>query len=346
MLLFSSAAPAQNLAPVAAPSFGSTCDDLDTAPLAAAIDNEIAKMGKMQGTLQFGDKSVSYADYASKTLAPLSALAKRGAPSLCAELPKKFVFYRNPTAAAGHFTVYCNAAIRASRTKKGPYQHALYKKPPGDLAKSTTEQIIDGALNGKGLELLYMEHPAEVNSVHVEGSATVQLDDGTTISISADGNNGFPYTNVSKLFAADGKIPKNYQQKPGLNKTRSWFMDHPDDLWTYWKKNPHYVWFKEKKGAAASGKFGDLTAGRSLAVDPLFIPFGAAVWFRTDRPNFAPDGKVTGWASYGRLALGQDTGAGIKGAGRVDVFYGSGEFAQQAAGVTGRPGEIYALLAK
>jgi membrane-bound lytic murein transglycosylase A len=346
MVGFSSVALAQNLQPVATPPLGAACDDLETAPLAEALDREAATMQKMSGALQIGGRAVPYAEYARTTIAPLAQLARQGAAALCAALPSKFAFYRNAGVGPGHFTVYYNPIIKASRTKHGAFQYALYKKPTGDLAKLTTEQVLTGGLDGKGFELVWMEDPAIVNAVHVEGSATVQLDDGTTISIGADGNNGLPYTNISKLLLADGKIPKNYNAKPGMNKTRSYFSEHKDLLFEYWKKNPHWVWFKEKKGAAAGGKFGELTGGRSLAVDPAFVPLGAAVWIRTDKPTFGPDGKVASFASYGRVALGQDTGAGIKGAGRVDVFYGSGDYAQQAAQVTGRPGEIYVLLAK
>jgi membrane-bound lytic murein transglycosylase A len=66
---------------------------------------------------------------------------------------------------------------------------------------------------------------------------------------------------------------------------------------------------------------------------------------RTDKPGIVAN-KVAGWYSYGRVAMAQDTGAGIVGPGRVDVFFGTGEYAQQASAVTTRAGEIYALLAK
>jgi membrane-bound lytic murein transglycosylase A len=113
----------------------------------------------------------------------------------------------------------------------------------------------------------------------------------------------------------------------------------------YWARNPHFVFFKEVTGAAASGKYGELTAGRSLAVDGAYIPLGAAVWFHCEKPVIG-DNKVSGWQPYGRVALGQDTGSGIKGAGRVDVFYGSSDYAMAASAVTDKPGEIYVLLAK
>jgi len=323
---------------------GAQCDDLDPAALAEAIDREVAIFSRKSDVWTIGTTRVPVAEYAQKTLAPLAALARRGSAAMCAELPRRFRFFRNPGAGPGKFTAYHNPVIRASRTKKGPYRFPLYKRPPGALANLTTEQILAGGLDGKGLELLWLDDPTEVNAVHVEGTATVYLDDNTVISIGSDGHNGHPYQNVSALLLKDNKIPKNQVTPLGITRARKYFMDHPDELWKYWAKNPHYVFFKEKKSLGGT-KFGDLTPGRSLAIDPAFIPQGAAVWIRTDKPAIA-DNKVAAWISYGRVALGQDTGSGIKGAGRVDVFFGTGEYAQQASAVTTRPGEIYVLLAK
>ncbi|MSP60191.1 MAG: hypothetical protein EXR72_07580 [Myxococcales bacterium] len=336
------------LVAVPPPNLGARCDDLDPIALAEAIERELPAMQKMSASIDFAGRPVPFAEYARKTLAPLAALARQGTEALCAALPAKFTFYRNPDAGAGKFTAYHNPIIRASRQKQGVYQFPLYRRPKGPLAALTTAQIIAGGLAGQNLELLYLADPTELNAVHVEGSATVILDDNTTIAIGSDGHNGHPYQNVSKALAADNKIPKAQVTPIGMTRARKYFQEHPDDLWVYWGKNPHYVFFKEKAvpgGQAASGRFGALTAGRSLAVDPTHVPLGAAVWFRTDMPAIK-DNKVGSWVSYGRVALGQDTGAGIKGAGRVDVFFGTGEYAQQASAVTTRPGEIYILLAK
>jgi membrane-bound lytic murein transglycosylase A len=340
------------LVQVPAPTMGPLCDDLagrDGAALADAIDREIAIFSKKPGTLQFGARAVTNAEYARQTLAPLAAAARQGDKALCAALQTKFTFWRNPDAGPGKFTAYHNPVLRASRTKKAPYLHPVYRRPPGPLAQLTTEQILKGGLDGKGLELFYFADATEVNALHVEGSASVQLDDGSWTAIGSDGHNGHPYQNVGKLVAADGKIPKDQQTPVGMTRARKYFIDHPAELALYWAKNPHYVFFKEKdgKGGAASGRFGPLTAGRSLAVDPEHVPLGAAVWFRTDMPRIDEKAnRVAEWISYGRVALGQDTGAGIKGAGRVDVFFGTGDYAQAASAVTTRPGEIYVLLAK
>src|SRR6266702_661776 len=167
------AARAAELEPVAAPDLGAACDDMELKPLADAIDREVGKMQTMSGGLSFGSTQVSYRDYAQKTLAPLAALARKGADALCPALRTRFTFWRNPGVGPGKFTAYQNPVVRASRTKKGAFQFPLYRRPPGALAALTTAQVIAGGLNGKGLELIYLADATEVNLVHVEGSANV-----------------------------------------------------------------------------------------------------------------------------------------------------------------------------
>ncbi len=336
-------ARAQNLVPVPTPNLGAQCDNMDPAPLAEALERAAAALEKQNGTIQIGAHAVPTGEYARKTLRPLAALARQGTAALCAALPRQFDFYRNPGAGAGHFTVYHNPVLRGSRVKKAPYLFPLYKRPAGADAKLSTADILGGKLDGKGLELVWLDSLSEANKLHIEGSASVQLDDGSLLQLSSDGHNGLPYSNVGKMWLAEHELPKEYKGMVGA--TRRYFHDHPDDLRTYWMRNPHFVFFKVKQGMPASGKFGALIPGRSIAVDPSWIPHGSVVWLRTDQPAIT-DNKVTGWVSYGRVSVADDTGAAIKGPARVDVFFGTGEYAEAAAEATSRPGEIYVLLAK
>ena len=47
-----------------------------------------------------------------------------------------------------------------------------------------------------------------------------------------------------------------------------------------------------------------------------------------------------------RFALDQDTGGAIRGAGRVDIFMGTGDRAKQRAGLIKGEGELYYLVLK
>jgi hypothetical protein len=64
------------------------------------------------------------------------------------------------------------------------------------------------------------------------------------------------------------------------------------------------------------------------------------------KPIFAKDGVILGWAPFGRYVLNQDTGGAIRGPGRVDLFWGGGPFGRIAAGHLKHSGALYFLLLK
>jgi len=105
--------------------------------------------------------------------------------------------------------------------------------------------------------------------------------------------------------------------------------------------NPSYVFFRKLKGK--EGPIGSqgvvLTSGRSLAVDRRYSQLGAPIWLSA---NFDDEnGK-----KLQRLMVAQDTGGAIKGPIRGDVFWGSGEIAEQLAGTMKAKGSIYVFYPK
>ena len=76
-----------------------------------------------------------------------------------------------------------------------------------------------------------------------------------------------------------------------------------------------------------------ITAKRSIAVDPNFVPLGAPVWL-----------EKSGASSLSRLMIAQDTGGALKGAQRADIFFGTGPKAGDAAGVIRDAGRRVQLL--
>lgn len=366
------------------------CDDLDAESLVQALTAELPQLlapGSAPVPIQFGRVRMSLAEYARSTLQPLLLLARRGRAALCAALPRQFELHRLAAADRGLFSAYFHPLLRGSRTRHGPYQFPLYRRPEDAASQLTTAEILAGGLDGKSLELVYLTSLGTALNVHIEGSATVQLDDGTEINLTTDGNNGHPYTNPFKLARKDGVIPAESKPAepaasarspapsasssasdatsaakppsasaqtnsvesapaPGRSRTRIFFDEHPDLLRTYWEKNPHFVFFKPTP-LRGTGKFGELIAGRSVAVDAAQVPLGAALWMRTELASAAADQGASGALRHtpvARLALAQDTGAAIRGVGRVDVFVGSGSAAAIAAAFTSRPGELYLIV--
>jgi membrane-bound lytic murein transglycosylase A len=72
---------------------------------------------------------------------------------------------------------------------------------------------------------------------------------------------------------------------------------------------------------------------RLVAIDPDYTPLGAPVWIEKD-----------GGDPIRSLMVAQDTGGAIKGPQRVDVFYGTGDAAGDAAGQVKDGGRLVVLL--
>jgi membrane-bound lytic murein transglycosylase A len=76
-----------------------------------------------------------------------------------------------------------------------------------------------------------------------------------------------------------------------------------------------------------------VTTGRTVAVDPAYVPLGAPVWI-----------EKAGADPIHRLMIAQDTGSAIKGAQRADIFFGTGDAAGLAAGKLRDPGRMVVLM--
>ena len=130
----------------------------------------------------------------------------------------------------GLLTGYYEPVMEGSRTAQGKFQTPVYKRPTdlvnvvdeADRASKpeglthvrqtaagvspypTRAEIDQGALAGKGLELLYLEDPVEVFFMHIQGSGRIHLTDGTTVRINYDGKNGHPYKSIGRYLIDSG----------------------------------------------------------------------------------------------------------------------------------------------
>jgi membrane-bound lytic murein transglycosylase A len=329
----------------AAPAASPSCDDLDLGALEAALVREITLLQAKSGPpLKIGERSVSPLEYSNKTLRPLWTAVKAGdRAALCATLKSGFTWHREQGNTL--ITAYHTPTVKGSRTQDATYRWPLYKRP-ADATRHSTAQILAGSLAGKGLELVWLADAYDALALHVEGAAQIELSDGTTLAVGTNGHNGMAYQNVSKLLAAAGKMPGGpppQSSQPGNPKARKYFTEHPEDLAVYWGRNPHFVFFKEVQ-KAGGGRFGELTPGRSAAVDPERVPMGAVLFVRANKP-VVQNGTVTGWTPFERVMLAQDTGAGIKGA-RMDLYFGTDEESLLAAQTMSVQGEVFVLLGK
>ena len=265
--------------------------------------------------------------------------------------------------AEGLFTGYYEASLRGAWEKDARYRIPVYGRPADlvmvDLGRfrdalrgrtiagrvengelkpyATRAEIEAGALEGKGLELLWVDDPVDLFFLHIQGSGRVEMKNGGTLLLSYDGKNGHDYRSIGSALIERGEISKD---KASMSALRKWLTMHPKKMKEIFTVNPSFVFLRERKGGGPIGALGvPLTAGRSLAVDRAFLPLGAPFWLDTVDP-------LDSSKPLRRLVTAQDTGGAIKGAVRGDLFWGHGEEAEQNAGSMKVKGSYYLLLPK
>lgn len=231
--------------------------------------------------------------------------------------------------APAKFTGYFEPELRGSRAPSRLFTVPVYRRPAdlGDKPYYTRAEIEQGALKGKGLEIVWVQDPVALYEAQVQGSARVHLAEGGALSLGFDGSNNRPYTAIGGVLADMGIMKREDATWPAI---RDWLKRHPQQGRDVMRKNERYIFFKDTRSAAPTGSEGvPLTAQRSLAVDTAYTPYGTPIWIETVRPVA---GKPGASESYRRLMVAQDSGTAIKGPARGDVFFGSSARAAEWAG--------------
>jgi len=240
-------------------------------------------------------------------------------------------------ASEGLFTGYYEIELNGSRQRRGRYQTPIYRRPsaPGAATRYSRAEIEDGALAGRGLELLWVDDPIDAFFLEIQGSGRVRLKDGGTVRVGYDGQNGQPYVPVGPLLVERGVMPRSQTTMMAIH---DWMSQHPAGGAALRRENPSYVFFRELSDDGPIGAEGVvLTAERSLAVDRAFIGLGIPIWLEADE-RFASAHSVR------RLVVAQDIGGAIKGSVRGDLFWGTGNAAASRAGVMNARGRYFLLL--
>ena len=248
----------------------------------------------------------------------------------------------------GLLTGYYEPQLRGSRTHLDGFDTPLYATPDdlltvdlGSIIPELKGRRVRGRLVGKtvvpyfargqleadpalkGREIVWLASALDAFVLEVQGSGRVQLQDGTIIRLGYADQNGQPYRSIGRYLVSQGALSVEQASMPGI---RAWLAAHPERLREVLDANPSVVFFQELPlGDPALGPRGAqgvaLTAGRSIAVDPAYIPLGAPVYLAT-----------TGDSNLQRLVVAQDTGGAITGAPRADFFCGAGDAAADMAG--------------
>ncbi len=246
----------------------------------------------------------------------------------------------------GLFTGYYEPLLHGSRHFGGAYTVPLYGTPDDlievDLGQFKPElagqaitgrvdgaqfvpyfaraEIDAGALEGRGLELVWVDDPVAKFFLQIQGSGQIQLDDGARIRVGYGGQNGHAYHAIGRDLVAMGAMPL---EEVSLQSIRDWLIAHPEQADAIMARNGSYVFFDERDDLdPADGPIGaqgvPLTAGRSLAVDKRYIPLGAPVWLEATAPWPEGEGPLR------RLLVAQDTRRRHQGAGPRRRLLGHG----------------------
>lgn len=263
----------------------------------------------------------------------------------------------------GLITGYFEPLIHGARERSEVYATPLYR-PPDDLLIVDLASVIPelkgkrvrGRLEGNrvvpyytraatreapglaGHEIVWIDNALDAFLLEIQGSGRVQLTTGETIRLQYADQNGQPYRSIGRYLADKGIMTIDQVNMPAI---RAWLAANPTRVNEVLDSNPSVVFFSEAplddpsigpKGAQGI----PLTAGRSIAIDPKFLPLGAPMFLSTTQPGTTDQ-------PLQRLVVAQDTGGAIRGPVRADFFFGYGSDAATQAGMMKYDGEMWLL---
>lgn len=237
------------------------------------------------------------------------------------------------------FTGYFEPELDGSLRKTDRFRYPLYAMPSEALVLrpwlSRREILETDVMEGKDLEIAWVDDPVELFFLQIQGSGRIRLPDGRKLRVGYGGANGHEYKSIGRELVRRG-VYEPHQVSAQVIK--NWVRRNPEDGEELLYHSPSYVFFREVSEVPADrGPLGamnrSVTTLRSVAVDPAHVPLGAPVWLEKD-----------GKDPIRRLMIAQDTGSAIKGAQRADVFFGTGDEAGLKAGKLRDPGRMMVLM--
>jgi membrane-bound lytic murein transglycosylase A len=251
-------------------------------------------------------------------------------------------------------TGYYVPEIAGSRERRKGYEVPIYGRPAdlidvdlGKFSDALKGKSIRGRVDGKNLVPYYdrtqiengamtqapiiawAADPVALFFLQVQGSGEVRQPDGSTFRIGYDSQNGRDYTGIGALMRDRGMLQPGHATMQDIV---AWLRAHPDEGREVMRANKSYVFFRLLDGPPLGAMGLPVTGGVTVASDPKFIPMGAPVFLSMDRTD------ATG------LWIAQDTGGAIKGANRVDTFWGAGKEAEAIAGGMSGRGTAFLLV--
>ncbi|WP_424628800.1 murein transglycosylase A [Bradyrhizobium sp. SYSU BS000235] len=271
---------------------------------------------------------------------------------------------------AGFVTGYYEPVVDGSRVQTDVYTVPVYRRPSNLFVRGFSQastslpnkgqvfrkigrrklvpyydrgEIEDGAIAGRGLEVVWLKSQTDLLFIQIQGSARIHLEDGSMVRINYEAHNGYPYTPVGRVLIDRNIVPKDQMS---MQRIREYMDQNPDAAKELRRQNRSYVFFREvslsKDDEAVGAQGVPLTAGRSIAVDKSLHVYGTPFFIEGKLPieSDAPN------TPFHRLMVAQDTGSAIVGPARADLYFGAGAEAGRIAGRLKNPANFVMLLPK
>jgi membrane-bound lytic murein transglycosylase A len=345
-------------------------DDLDMDSLRRSIRGSLKYYRTVPGDRMFRYGQDLYsADYLAASLAALLHRLERSDDygDFVEFIRRNYLMYASVGSSNNDgvlFTGYYEPLVEADRQPSPEYSVPLYS-PPDDRLKvmigeflpesgvkyalgrlsgdtvvpyHTHEEINTGALKGRNLEIAYAADRVDVFFLQIQGSGVLRFPDGSLMRVGYAASNGHPYKSIGKLMIDEGLIAR---EDMSMFAIKEYLENHPEELDRILHANPSYVFFRTLDTGPVGNIGVVLTPGRSIATDDELFPKGALAYVQSYKPILDMSGNPVEWTAYGRFACNQDTGGAIVGPGRADMFWGSGRYAEVAAGLSRHWGQLY-----
>ncbi len=244
-------------------------------------------------------------------------------------------------------TAYHEPTFSGSRKADNRARWPIYRLPADADGVLPTRAEIENRALFTGLELAWLNDPFDAYLLHVQGSGKIRFRDGTIQAVRYAGNNGHPYMSLGKLFVDKEIMPLEEVNNISI---RRWLTAHKKQRRQMLQHNPRFIFFRWGDTQNPAGSNGvPLTPKRSVAIDPSVFPTGSIAFLQSRLPRKTD--SITGnkgvqWQPLHRFVFPQDSGAAIKGPGRIDLFLGAGKHAEHAANIMRERGKLYFLLLK
>lgn len=368
--------PAEALVPVRF-FFPDFQDDSAFATLREALGRNLEYFNRISRdrTFAYGSDTYSVRDVVESQEAFLSLLSEGlGPKDFKRRLKRDFNLYRASGRAGNKkvlFTGYFEPVFEARLAPDETFRYPIYQRP-GDLVKidlslfsekfrgqsivariegskvipyySRRQIAVEKTLEGRNLEIAWLKDPVDVAFLQIQGSGRLELGEGKALSVGYAEKNGHPYRALGRYLVEKGFLK---MEEVSMQRIRACLSNHPEIVEEVLSYNPSYVFFRILGEGPVLGNLNTpITPGRTVALDYRLFPPGALAFIRSKKPTVDEQGEITRWEDFSRFVVNQDTGGAIRGAGRADLFWGRGSYAELAAGHMKHEGELYVLIKK